>query len=56
MEEWIAELNRQSMEARGKLLQLVEQQKLTGFHASSPPASPTQSPLGAWTGWSQIHV
>ncbi|XP_073087775.1 spindle and centriole-associated protein 1 isoform X2 [Manis javanica] len=49
MEEWIAELNRQSMEARGKLLQLVEQQKLIGFHASSPPASPTQSPLGAWT-------
>ncbi|XP_025730186.2 spindle and centriole-associated protein 1 isoform X1 [Callorhinus ursinus] len=28
MEERIAELNRQSMEARGKLLQLIEQQKL----------------------------
>ncbi|KAK2509623.1 hypothetical protein MC885_015703 [Smutsia gigantea] len=49
MEEWIAELNRQSMEARGKLLQLIQQQKLIGFHASSPPVSPTQSPLGAWT-------
>lgn len=51
MEERIAELNRQSMEARGKLLQLIEQQKLIGLHPSSPP----QSPLRAWTGWSQIH-
>lgn len=55
MEERIAELNRQSMEARGKLLQLIEQQKLIGLHPSSPPVSPIQSPLRAWTGWSQIH-
>nr|KAF6474826.1 hypothetical protein HJG63_010963 [Rousettus aegyptiacus] len=49
MEERIAELNRQSMEARGKLLQLIEQQKLIGLHPSSPPVSPIQSPLRAWT-------
>uniref|UniRef100_A0A8C4M2S8 Spindle and centriole-associated protein 1 n=1 Tax=Equus asinus asinus TaxID=83772 RepID=A0A8C4M2S8_EQUAS len=49
MEERIAELNRQSMEARGRLLQLIEQQKLVGLNPSSPPASPIQSPLGAWT-------
>ncbi|XP_074187923.1 spindle and centriole-associated protein 1 isoform X5 [Rhinolophus sinicus] len=55
MEERIAELNRQSMEARGKLLQLIEQQKLVGLNPSSPPVSPIQSPLRAWTGWSQIH-
>uniref|UniRef100_A0A8C6E6K8 Spindle and centriole-associated protein 1 n=1 Tax=Moschus moschiferus TaxID=68415 RepID=A0A8C6E6K8_MOSMO len=48
MEERIAELNRQSMEARGKLLQLIEQQKLIGLNPSSPPVSPVQSPLGAW--------
>lgn len=55
MEERIAELNRQSMEARGKLLQLIEQQKLIGLNLSSPPVSPIPSTLGAWTGWSQIH-
>lgn len=54
MEERIAELNRQSMEARGKLLQLIEQQKLIGLNLSSPPVSPIPSPLRAWTGWSQI--
>ncbi|XP_045396221.1 spindle and centriole-associated protein 1 isoform X2 [Lemur catta] len=48
MEERIAELNRQSMEARGKLLQLIEQQKLVGLNLS-PPVSPIQSPLRAWT-------
>ncbi|XP_045707949.1 spindle and centriole-associated protein 1 [Phyllostomus hastatus] len=55
MEERIAELNRQSMEARGKLLQLIEQQKLVGLNPSSPPVSPIQSPLTAWTDWSQIR-
>uniref|UniRef100_G1P1Z8 Spindle and centriole-associated protein 1 n=1 Tax=Myotis lucifugus TaxID=59463 RepID=G1P1Z8_MYOLU len=49
MEERIAELNRQSMEARGKLLQLIEQQKLVGLNPSPPPISPIQSPLRAWT-------
>ncbi|XP_063081053.1 spindle and centriole-associated protein 1 isoform X2 [Cavia porcellus] len=49
MEERIAELNRQSMEARGKLLQLLEQQKLVGLHLSSPPVSLVHSPLRAWT-------
>ncbi|XP_037691502.1 spindle and centriole-associated protein 1 isoform X2 [Choloepus didactylus] len=49
MEERIAELNRQSMEARGKLLQLIEQQKLACLNPSSPPVSPIQSPLRAWT-------
>ncbi|XP_059132850.1 spindle and centriole-associated protein 1 [Peromyscus eremicus] len=48
MEERIAELNRQSMEARGKLLQLIEQQKLVGLNLSSSPVSPVQSPLRAW--------
>ncbi|KAF4020758.1 hypothetical protein G4228_012306 [Cervus hanglu yarkandensis] len=50
MEERIAELNRQSMEARGKLLQLIEQQKLIGLNPSSPPVPPVQSPLRAWSG------
>ncbi|XP_070262304.1 spindle and centriole-associated protein 1 isoform X1 [Myotis yumanensis] len=54
MEERIAELNRQSMEARGKLLQLIEQQKLVGLNPSPPPISPIQSPLRAWTDWPQI--
>ncbi|XP_029795154.1 spindle and centriole-associated protein 1 [Suricata suricatta] len=49
MEERIAELNRQSMEARGKLLELIEQQKLIGLNLSSPPVSPVPSPLRAWT-------
>ncbi|KAF7483612.1 Hypothetical predicted protein [Marmota monax] len=49
MEERIAELNRQSMEARGKLLQLIEQQKLVGLNLSSPAVSPVQSPRRAWT-------
>jgi len=55
MEERIAELNRQSMEARSKLLQLIEQQKLVGLTLSSSPVSPVESPLRAWTGGSQIH-
>lgn len=54
MEERIAELNRQSMEARSKLLQLIEQQKLVGLNLSSSPASPVQSPLRAWAGGSPI--
>nr|XP_004672374.2 spindle and centriole-associated protein 1 isoform X1 [Jaculus jaculus] len=49
MEERIAELNRQSMEAREKLLQLIEQQKLIGLNLSSSPVSPVQLPLRAWT-------
>ncbi|XP_020033796.2 spindle and centriole-associated protein 1 isoform X2 [Castor canadensis] len=49
MEERIAELNRQSIEARGKLLQLIEQQKLVGLNLSSSPVSPVQSPFRAWT-------
>uniref|UniRef100_A0A0G2JX08 Spindle and centriole-associated protein 1 n=1 Tax=Rattus norvegicus TaxID=10116 RepID=A0A0G2JX08_RAT len=49
MEERIAELNRQSMEARSKLLQLIEQQKLVGLTLSSSPVSPVESPLRAWT-------
>ncbi|XP_008561640.1 PREDICTED: spindle and centriole-associated protein 1-like, partial [Galeopterus variegatus] len=49
MEERIAELNRQSMEARGKLLQLIEQQKLVGLNPCSPQVSPVQSLLRAWT-------
>lgn len=49
MEERIAELNRQSMEARSKLLQLIEQQKLVGLNLSSSPVSPVESPLRAWT-------
>ncbi|XP_072821157.1 spindle and centriole-associated protein 1 isoform X1 [Vicugna pacos] len=49
MEERIAELNRQSMEAREKLLQLLEQQKLIGLTPSPPAVSPIQSPLRAWT-------
>lgn len=48
MEERIAELNRQSMEARSKLLQLIEQQKLVGLNLSSSPVSPVESPLRAW--------
>ncbi|XP_069886327.1 spindle and centriole-associated protein 1 isoform X1 [Dipodomys merriami] len=48
MEERIAELNRQSMEAREKLLQLIEQQKLVGLNLSSSPVLPVQAPLRAW--------
>ncbi|KAM4889184.1 spindle and centriole-associated protein 1 isoform 2-T2 [Thomomys bottae] len=49
MEERIAELNRQSMEAREKLLQLIEQQKLVGLNLSSSPVPPLQAPLRAWS-------
>ncbi|XP_051841264.1 spindle and centriole-associated protein 1 [Antechinus flavipes] len=49
MEERIAELNRQSVEARGKLLQLIEQQKLVCLNSSPPSSSPGHSPLRAWT-------
>ncbi|XP_055481116.1 spindle and centriole-associated protein 1 isoform X1 [Psammomys obesus] len=48
MEERIAELNRQSMEARSKLLQLIEQQKLVGLNLSSSPVSPVQSSVRVW--------
>ncbi|XP_016055711.1 PREDICTED: spindle and centriole-associated protein 1 isoform X2 [Miniopterus natalensis] len=54
MEERIAELNRQSLEARGKLLRLIEQQKLVGMNLSPPPVSPLQSPFRPWADWSQI--
>lgn len=55
MEERIAELNRQSLEARSKLLQLLEQQKLVGLSLSSSPVSPAQAPLRAWAGGSHIQ-
>lgn len=54
LEERIAELNRQSLEARGKLLQLIEQQKLIGLSLSSSPVSPAQSPLRTWAGG--LHI
>ncbi|XP_019331953.1 spindle and centriole-associated protein 1 isoform X4 [Alligator mississippiensis] len=50
LEERIAELNRQSAEARGKLLQLIEQQKLASVSTVSPSISPIPPPPINWTG------
>ncbi|NXG53220.1 SPICE protein, partial [Psilopogon haemacephalus] len=44
LEERIAELNRQSMEARDKLLQLIDQQKLAAADTVPPEVSPVLSP------------
>ncbi|XP_062984971.1 spindle and centriole-associated protein 1 isoform X2 [Elgaria multicarinata webbii] len=44
LDERIAELSRQSAEARGKLLLLTSQQKLSTFISVSPPVSPILSP------------
>ncbi|XP_025921266.1 spindle and centriole-associated protein 1 isoform X4 [Apteryx rowi] len=44
LEERIAELNRQSAEARDKLLQLIDQQKLAAAHMLSPMISPIPPP------------
>lgn len=44
LEERIAELNRQSTEARDKLLQLIEQQKLAAADMVPPMASPVLPP------------
>ncbi|NXA41963.1 SPICE protein, partial [Eudromia elegans] len=44
LEERIAELNRQSAEARDKLLQLIDQQKLDVAYVVSPTASPIPPP------------
>ncbi|XP_065276836.1 spindle and centriole-associated protein 1 [Emys orbicularis] len=49
LEERIAELNRQSAEARGKLLQLIDQQKLATVNPLSPPVSPVLPPPINWT-------
>ncbi|XP_044856973.1 spindle and centriole-associated protein 1 isoform X2 [Mauremys mutica] len=49
LEERIAELNRQSAEARGKLLQLIDQQKLATVNPISPPVSPVLPPHINWT-------
>ncbi|XP_075761157.1 spindle and centriole-associated protein 1 isoform X2 [Pelodiscus sinensis] len=53
LEERIAELNRQSAEARDKLLQLIDQQKLATVNPISPPVSPILPPLINWTGSQQ---
>ncbi|XP_062427582.1 spindle and centriole-associated protein 1 isoform X2 [Rhea pennata] len=44
LEERIAELNRQSAEARDKLLQLIDQQKLAAANMVSPMISPIPPP------------
>ncbi|CAI5797053.1 and centriole-associated 1 isoform X1 [Podarcis lilfordi] len=44
LDERIAELNRQSAEARSKLVQLTSQQTLPTFVSVSPPVSPIPSP------------
>ncbi|KAM6290850.1 spindle and centriole-associated protein 1 isoform 1-T1 [Porphyrio hochstetteri] len=44
LEERIAELNRQSAEARDKLLQLIDQQKSAAAHTVSPMTSPVPLP------------
>ncbi|XP_067402080.1 spindle and centriole-associated protein 1 isoform X2 [Emydura macquarii macquarii] len=49
LEERIAELNRQSAEARGKLLQLIDQQKLATVNSVSPPVSPISPSPVNWT-------
>ncbi|KAM8821188.1 spindle and centriole-associated protein 1 [Eudromia elegans] len=50
LEERIAELNRQSAEARDKLLQLIDQQKLDVAYVVSPTASPIPPPSLNYTG------
>ena len=50
LEERIAELNRQSTEARDKLLQLIDQQKLAGADAVPPMISPVLPPSLNYTG------
>lgn len=50
LEERIAELNRQSTEARDKLLQLIDQQKLAAADVVPPMISPVLSPSLNYTG------
>uniref|UniRef100_A0A8D0FY36 Spindle and centriole-associated protein 1 n=1 Tax=Strix occidentalis caurina TaxID=311401 RepID=A0A8D0FY36_STROC len=50
LEERIAELNRQSTEARDKLLQLIDQQKLVAADTVPPMISPGLSPSLNYTG------
>uniref|UniRef100_A0A8C6ZL22 Spindle and centriole-associated protein 1 n=1 Tax=Nothoprocta perdicaria TaxID=30464 RepID=A0A8C6ZL22_NOTPE len=50
LEERIAELNRQSAEARDKLLQLIDQQKLGAAYMVSPLVSPIPPPSLNYTG------
>ncbi|KAJ8279346.1 hypothetical protein COCON_G00064120 [Conger conger] len=45
MEQRLLELNRQSTEARGRLLELIEQQTQTSVSAVSPSVSPSISPI-----------
>ncbi|NXC41775.1 SPICE protein, partial [Penelope pileata] len=49
LEERIAELNRQSTEARDKLLQLIDQQKLAAADMVSPRISPVLPPSLSYT-------
>ncbi|XP_074839681.1 spindle and centriole-associated protein 1 isoform X2 [Carettochelys insculpta] len=48
LEERIAELNRQSAEARDKLLQLIDQQKSAAVNPISPAVSPILPPPVNW--------
>ncbi|XP_077202434.1 spindle and centriole-associated protein 1 isoform X2 [Paroedura picta] len=50
LDQRIAELNRQSTEARNKLLQLIRQQKLATLGSVSPPISPIPPPAVNWSG------
>lgn len=50
LEERIAELNRQSTEARDKLLQLIDQQKLAAAGTVSQRISPVLPPSQNYTG------
>lgn len=50
LEERIAELNRQSTEARDKLLQLIEQQKLAATDTVPPMIPPVLPPSLNYTG------
>lgn len=50
LEERIAELNRQSTEARDKLLQLIDQQKLAAADTVSQRIPPVLSPARNYTG------
>uniref|UniRef100_V9KEX3 Spindle and centriole-associated protein 1 n=1 Tax=Callorhinchus milii TaxID=7868 RepID=V9KEX3_CALMI len=49
LQQRISELNRQSVEARNKLLLLIEQQRQITAASASPPISPIP-PEGKWTG------